>query len=174
MTRDRGAFFHLRRALSKCILSVNLPNQTFICDCKLASNEAACNALGLGCTFKNISIAGNATSLFSCTNVCAVDLSMSIDGDGGSLMCTSIGSMCKFQEPEGGGVLLSIVVLFLKLIAACVICFILERYVLTRIFEAFARSFELLYLGSLGYATGLAAIAVKAQFSGEITACKCH
>ena len=59
--------------------------------------------------------------------------------------------------------LISIVVLLQKLIGACIICFLLERFVLMHIFEAFAQSFELLYLGSLGYATGLAAIAVKAN-----------
>lgn len=37
-------------------------------------------------------------------------------------------------------------------------------------FKAFARSLQLLYLGSLGYVTGLAALAVAAGFSGVITA----
>ena len=41
---------------------------------------------------------------------------------------------------------------------------------LNKLFNQFARSLELLYLGSLGYAFGLAAIAVRAGFSGEITA----
>jgi len=71
---------------------------------------------------------------------------------------------------SGDSVAISILVLFGKLIAACFICFLLERYVLRKMFEAFARSLELLYLGSLGYATGLAAIAVTCGFSGEITA----
>ena len=64
----------------------------------------------------------------------------------------------------------SVLILFAKLLAAMVVCFLLERFVLNRVFAAFARSLELLYLGSLGYATGLAALAVAAGFSGEITA----
>ena len=71
---------------------------------------------------------------------------------------------------SGGRVATDIMVLFGKLISACLICFLLERYVLHKMFEAFARSLELLYLGALGYATGLAAISVMAGFSGEITA----
>ena len=90
------------------------------------------------------------------------------DSDGGILMCNSWLHV-HFKEPEGGGVLLSIVMLFLKLIAACIICFLLERYVLKKLFGEFARSFELLYK-LLGYATGLASIAVMTGFSGEITA----
>jgi len=78
--------------------------------------------------------------------------------------------VCLFEEPEGGGVLISIVVLLGKLLAACVIFYLLERFVLKKVFGAFARSLELLYLGSMGYATGLAAIAILAGFSGEITA----
>lgn len=73
----------------------------------------------------------------------------------------------------GGGdssIAVSILVLFGKLVAAMVICFLLERFVLHRLFAMFARSLELLYLGALGYATGLAALAVTASFSGEITA----
>ena len=144
--------------------------QVNVADCNSATSTNACNALGNGCSMRNVTI-GNTTSSFSCTNVCdTVDLSTNTDGDGGILMCNSLGSMCVFQEPEGGGVLLSIVMLFLKLIAACIICFLLERYVLKKLFGEFARSFELLYLGSLGYATGLASIAVMTGFSGEITA----
>ena len=139
-------------------------------DCGGAASYADCLSLGSGCSALNTTL-GNASSTFLCTDVCnTVDLLANTDGDGGRLMCTSVSSACAFQDPEGGGVLISIVVLFAKLIGACVICFLLERFVLMHIFEAFARSFELLYLGSLGYATGLAAIAVKAEFSGEITA----
>ena len=58
--------------------------------------------------------------------------------------------MCLFEEPEGGGVLISIVVLLGKLLAACVIFYLLELFVLKKVFGAFARSLELLYLGSMG------------------------
>eukprot|EP00584_Thalassiosira_punctigera_P009361 CAMPEP_0172539054 /NCGR_PEP_ID=MMETSP1067-20121228/10331_1 /TAXON_ID=265564 ORGANISM="Thalassiosira punctigera, Strain Tpunct2005C2" /NCGR_SAMPLE_ID=MMETSP1067 /ASSEMBLY_ACC=CAM_ASM_000444 /LENGTH=1059 /DNA_ID=CAMNT_0013324677 /DNA_START=41 /DNA_END=3220 /DNA_ORIENTATION=- len=69
-----------------------------------------------------------------------------------------------------GGIAVSVLVLFGKLLATMLVCFLLERFVLNRMFAMFARSLELLYLGALGYATGLAAIAVTAGFSGEITA----
>ena len=138
-------------------------------DCQSAGSGAACLALGSKCAFTNMSMGGNATS-FACADACA-SLDLSAASDGGIAMCNALGSTaCMFQEPAGGGIVVSILVLFGKLIAACVICFLLERYVLNKMFEAFARSLELLYLGSLGYATGLAAIAVKAGFSGEITA----
>ncbi|KAL9187603.1 hypothetical protein ACHAXT_005981 [Thalassiosira profunda] len=71
---------------------------------------------------------------------------------------------------EGSNPAVSVLILFAKLFAAVVIILLLERFVLTWLFEQFARSLELLYLGALGYATGLAALAVTAGFSGEITA----
>lgn len=74
------------------------------------------------------------------------------------------------EGEEGGSVAGPVLILFGKLFAAMAICFLLERLVLNRLFAMFARSLELLYLGALGYATGLAAIGVTAGFSGEITA----
>ena len=71
---------------------------------------------------------------------------------------------------EGSNPAVSVLVLFAKLVAAVLIILLLERFVLEWLFEQFARSLELLYLGALGYATGLAALAVTAGFSGEITA----
>lgn len=138
-------------------------------DCQSVESGAACTALGSNCVFTN-STGGDATS-FLCADACA-SLDLSAADDGGLAMCNALGSaVCMFQEAEeGGGAIVSILVLFAKLIGACIICFLLERYVLEKMFEQFARSLELLYLGSLGYATGLAAIAVLAGFSGEITA----
>lgn len=74
------------------------------------------------------------------------------------------------EGEEGGSVAVPVLILFGKLFGAMFICFLLERLVLNRLFSMFARSLELLYLGALGYATGLAAIGVTAGFSGEITA----
>ena len=65
---------------------------------------------------------------------------------------------------------ITVLVLLGKLLVTILIFVFLERYVLQKMFNAFARSLELLYLGSLGYATGMAAIAVTCGFSGEITA----
>lgn len=74
------------------------------------------------------------------------------------------------EGEEGGSIAGPVLILFGKLFAAMFICFLLERLVLNKLFSMFARSLELLYLGALGYATGLAAIGVTAGFSGEITA----
>lgn len=74
------------------------------------------------------------------------------------------------EGEEGGSIAAPVLILFGKLFAAMFICFLLERLVLNKLFSMFARSLELLYLGALGYATGLAALGVTAGFSGEITA----
>eukprot|EP00581_Thalassiosira_minuscula_P014508 CAMPEP_0183711958 /NCGR_PEP_ID=MMETSP0737-20130205/7271_1 /TAXON_ID=385413 /ORGANISM="Thalassiosira miniscula, Strain CCMP1093" /LENGTH=1045 /DNA_ID=CAMNT_0025940531 /DNA_START=202 /DNA_END=3342 /DNA_ORIENTATION=+ len=81
-----------------------------------------------------------------------------------------LGGLKESDDGSSGGIAASILILFGKLVAAMVIIIILERFVLNRLFSMFARSLELLYLGALGYATGLAALAVTAGFSGEITA----
>jgi len=65
---------------------------------------------------------------------------------------------------------ITVLILLAKLCLTILIFVFLERFVLQKMFNAFARSLELLYLGSLGYATGMAAIAVTCGFSGEITA----
>jgi len=139
-------------------------------DCQSAESVAACMALGSKCVFTNTTNTSTNVISFVCADACA-SLDLDPADDGGLAMCIALEStVCTFEEAEDGGALVSILVLFGKLIAACLICFILARYVLEKMFEAFARSLELLYLGSLGYATGLAAIAVTAGFSGEITA----
>ena len=77
---------------------------------------------------------------------------------------------CEFVQSSGNTVLESIFILFGKLAVACVIFAFLAKFVLPRLFEMFARNFELLFLGSMGYCTGMAALAIAAGFSGEITA----
>jgi Kef-type K+ transport system membrane component KefB len=169
-------------------LSLNKANNI---DCTSATDWNGCDSLAPHCVFFNASHANTSSSsssrlllassssssssttttqvLAGCYDICS---SLVLTSEAGQSVCTSTlgGDVCSYQPPEGGGIALSIFLLFVKLLAVCLILAILDRYVLNKLFNQFARSLELLYLGSLGYAFGLAAIAVRAGFSGEITA----
>mmetsp|Transcript_36878 Transcript_36878/g.79639 ORF Transcript_36878/g.79639 Transcript_36878/m.79639 type:complete len:1203 (-) Transcript_36878:573-4181(-) len=150
-------------------------------DCSAAKEDAEmCAELESGCTiimdqealFGRFLADEAAVVESGCTDACAA---LDPYSSNFAAECSALGSgVCIYEEGDSagsnGGIAVSILVLFAKLLAAMLICFLLERFVLDRMFRAFARSLELLYLGALGYATGLAAIAVTAGFSGEITA----
>ena len=146
-------------------------------DCSVAGEDAvACEDLGSGCTTPEALFArflAEVNEADTNSGVCG-DLCASLDPSSTDFAtaCQSLGSACIYEASDGesDSIAISILVLFAKLLAAMLIIFLLERFVLDRMFSAFARSLELLYLGALGYATGLAAIAVTAGFSGEITA----
>ena len=131
-------------------------------DCSVAYTPEACYALSPACTFSS--------DYNSCKDVCDY-LDLSVETDGGDKVC-SANPLCSFAPSEGGetGVAAAILLLIGKLVAACLILYALARFVLAKTFELFASSLELLYLGSLGYCLGLAAIAIRLNFSGEITA----
>ncbi len=71
---------------------------------------------------------------------------------------------------EGGSLLISLGVVALKLVALIVVLFVLSKFVLTALFRFLARSKELLFLGSLGWALGVAAACELVHFSPEIGA----
>ena len=110
-----------------------------------------------------------------CYDACALlDLTRIDNGDAGMSLCLSsfvasidTVAVCAFTEGEGGGIGAKILFLFLKLIVVCLLFALLNKFVLNKLFEKFAQSFELLYLGSLGYAFGLASLATKFEFAGE-------
>lgn len=149
-------------------------------DCTVAGEDVEkCADLGMGCTmdlgeddvftrFLAEEKEDYDTTTSGCKDACA---SLDPYSSDFATACASLGSACIYEEGEGGtNLAIPIMILFSKLLAAMVIFFILEKFVLDRMFSAFARSLELLYLGALGYATGMAAIAVTVGFSGEITA----
>jgi len=68
----------------------------------------------------------------------------------------------------GGPMLPAIGFLFLKLIGAVVVAFLLSRFVLKHVFRFFAKSEEILFVGTLGYALGFAAVCELVHFSPEI------
>ncbi len=128
----------------------------------VGANETQCGIFGDGCMYKD----------GSCLNACNdIELS-SLDPDTHNITCSSVGGtgVCALVVAESGSIIVAFAVLFAKLAAVIVILLILAKYVLGPLFEKFASSLELLYFGSLGYCVGLAAIAAKANFSGEITA----
>jgi hypothetical protein len=132
-------------------------------DCGAAADTTECSSLGDACTFSS--------SYNECKDACYY-LTDSSDAEATSLesVCSAV-SACAYSPDEGGGgILEAILILIAKLVAACVILYFLARFVLEKMFELFASSLELLYLGSLGYCTGLAALAIKLEFSGEIMA----
>ena len=107
--------------------------------------EDRCGSLGTRCVFRNVTTAVDGAYAAVCEDACA-SLDLTIADDGGLALCNALGSnVCLFEEPEGGGVLISIVVLLGKLLAACVIFYLLERFVLKKVFGAFARSLDLFY-----------------------------
>jgi len=141
-------------------------------DCPAAGDdEAACASLGPGCVPPPTLFARRlaeedgavASSPAGCADACA---GLAADA------CASLSACVLAEEGDAGGrsAAVSVLVLFGKLVATIVVCCLLNRFVLRRLFEMFARSLELLYLGALGYATGFAALAVTAGFSGEIAA----
>jgi Kef-type K+ transport system membrane component KefB len=141
--------------------------QTTPVDCATATSEADCNALAPAnsCTYSS--------SYSLCKSSCAypyVDLSTS-PTDGGLSACALYSPQCTFTESASeSSVSLSVLLLLSKLLVTSLIFFLLSKHVLSHVFEQFAASLELLYLGSLGFCMGTAAIAVAAGFSGEITA----
>ena len=95
-----------------------------------------------------------------------------VPADGGLSACADAGDFCTFSASvsDGSGVALSILTLFGKLVVAVIIFTGLTKTILPKLFEMFASSLDLLYIGALGYCTGMAAVAIAAGFSGEITA----
>eukprot|EP00948_MAST-09A_sp_MAST-9A-sp1_P001563 g1563.t1 len=85
-------------------------------------------------------------------------------------VCTAFSAACTYVVTSDGGIMLTILTLLGKLVVACIIFALLAKFVLPRLFELFADSLELLFLGSIGYCTGMAALAILAGFSAEITA----
>lgn len=153
----------LQQGAGTCVAADDAP------DCADATDASGCAALGPACAYVGGRRRLAAAAASVCADVCgSVDLSSASADDGGRALCEA--ASCVFAEPAGKGIGVEVALLFAKLVATIFVCWLLNRFVLDRVFEAFARSLELLYLGSLGYATGLAAIAVTAGFSGEITA----
>ena len=156
-------------------------------NCAAAGTDfGACQALGVGCIFRNQTASASRRMLLSavtssssssmaadhgCIDACASLLDetsceafLNVENNGtGFQACTFIGG-------GGDSIVVNIVLLFAKLLAACLILAVLARFILPKLFESFARSLELLYIGTLGYTFGCAAIAVSAGFSAEITA----
>jgi Kef-type K+ transport system membrane component KefB len=163
-------------------------------DCAAAGTDwGACQALGSACMFQNqtaantgsrrmlLSAAASSSSSASssaghgCLDACAslldaLSCAAFLNDNGNITTNDTVLHVCAFQASGGSSIVVNIVLLFAKLLAACVILAILAKFVLPRLFESFARSLELLYIGTLGYTFGCAAIAVSAGFSAEITA----
>ena len=65
---------------------------------------------------------------------------------------------------------LEIPLVFLKMAVLIVVLALLSRYVLTTVFGYFARSSEMLFVGTLGYCMGIAGLCEFFHFSPEIGA----
>ena len=134
----------------------------------------AASSTSSGCSS---SASPNTIPLDGCYDKCALLDLTSIDnnGDAGMSLCLSsfvtssvdAVAACAFTEDGGGGIGVKILLLFVKLIIVCLFLALLNKFVLNKLFEMFAQSFELLYLGSLGYAFGLASLAIQFEFAGE-------
>ena len=84
---------------------------------------------------------------------------------------TAVMSLVVLKSMSGEGSLLTAVgIVLLKLIALIGILYILARFVLTHVFKYLAQAKELLFLGSLGWVLGIAAICEAVKFSPEIGA----
>ena len=153
--------------------------------CNTATSWQQCSTLN-GCAYRNstgtdgsrrLLLSSSSSSFSSCSfvvdgcyDMCAMlDLTSVDNGDAGLSLCGAAfgGTACSFAEAAGGGIGMKIFLLFVKLIIVCLVLALLNRYVLNKLFEKFAQSLELLYLGSLGYAFGLAALATSFDFNGE-------
>ncbi|MCH7477811.1 MAG: cation:proton antiporter [SAR324 cluster bacterium] len=66
--------------------------------------------------------------------------------------------------------LVEIPLVFFKMAVLIVVLALLSRYVLTRVFAFFARSSEMLFIGTLGYCMGIAGLCELFHFSPEIGA----
>ena len=66
--------------------------------------------------------------------------------------------------------LVEIPLVFFKMAVLIVVLALLSRYVLTRVFGFFARSSEMLFIGTLGYCMGIAGLCELFHFSPEIGA----
>ena len=145
-------------------------------DCSIATSLKECLSIS-GCLFQNntqrllASASVSETSTNNCVDACVpLGATECTTFNNTYLTSASSGAVCTFVESGGSSIALNITLLFGKLIAACFILAILEKFVLGRLFESFAKSLELLYIGTLGYTFGCAAVAVSAGFSAEITA----
>ena len=70
----------------------------------------------------------------------------------------------------GASLLLEIPIVFLKMAVLIGVLAFLSKYVLTRVFRFFARSSEMLFIGTLGYCMGIAGLCELFHFSPEIGA----
>lgn len=81
----------------------------------------------------------------------------------------SLSILNSLASPEGSfGV--DVAMIFGKMAVLIVFLFLLERFVLGALFKFFARSAELLFIGTLGYCMGVAAVCGIVDFSPEIGA----
>lgn len=67
-------------------------------------------------------------------------------------------------------ILLSVIVILLKMAALLIVMFLFSRYILNYVFKKFSQSPELLFIGSLGYVLGVAALCESMYFSPELGA----
>lgn len=77
-----------------------------------------------------------------------------------------------FLKSMGGdqSLILTVGMIFLKMIVIGLVMFLFSRYVINYIFKKFAKTPELLFIGTLGYVLGIAAFCELIHFSPEIGA----